>query len=61
MKIYLFLLLSISSFRSQKVSGNEAGDAEETGDHSHTKDMRGDQTQDVAFEVIQSGLNLPWQ
>ena len=24
MKIYLFLLLSISSFRSQKVSGNEA-------------------------------------
>ena len=23
MKIYLFLLLSISSFRSQKVSGNE--------------------------------------
>jgi len=38
-----------------------AGDAEETGDHSDTKDMRGDQTQDVAFEVIQSGLNLPWQ
>jgi hypothetical protein len=38
-----------------------AGDAEETGDRSHTKDMRGDQTQDVAFEVIQSGLSLPWQ
>ena len=26
MKIYLFLLLSISSFRNQKVSGNEAKD-----------------------------------
>jgi hypothetical protein len=25
MKIYLFLLLSISSFRNQKVSGNETG------------------------------------
>jgi len=40
---------------------DRAGDAEKTGDHSHTKNMRSDQTQDVAFEVIQSGLNLHWQ
>jgi hypothetical protein len=38
-----------------------AGDAKETGDHSHTQDMRSDQTQDVAFEVRQSGLDLHWQ
>jgi hypothetical protein len=38
-----------------------AGDAEETGDHHHTEDMRSDQTQHVGFEVIQSGLNLYWQ
>jgi hypothetical protein len=37
------------------------GDAEKTGDHRHAEDMRSDQTQDVAFEVIQSGLNLSWQ
>ena len=37
------------------------GEAEKTGDHSHTKDMRSDQSQDVNFEVIQSGLNLHWQ
>ena len=37
------------------------GDAEKTGDQSHAKDMRSDQSQDVAFEVIQSGLNLYWQ
>jgi hypothetical protein len=37
------------------------GEAEKTGDHSHTKDMRSDQSQDVNFEVIQSGLNLYWQ
>jgi len=38
-----------------------AGDTKETGDYHHTEDMRSDQTQDVAFEVIQSGLNLQWQ
>ena len=37
------------------------GEAEKTGDQSHAKDMRSDQSQDVAFEVIQSGLNLSWQ
>jgi hypothetical protein len=37
------------------------GDAEKTRDHHHTKDMRSDQTQEVAFEAIQSGLNLHWQ
>jgi hypothetical protein len=37
------------------------GDAEETGDHHHTEDLRSDQTQYVAFEVIQAGLNLHWQ
>jgi hypothetical protein len=34
------------------------GEAEKTGDQSHTKDMRSDRSQDVTFEVIQSGLNL---
>jgi hypothetical protein len=38
-----------------------AGDAEETGDHHHTEDMRSDQTQYTIFEVIQLGLNLHWQ
>jgi hypothetical protein len=28
------------------------GDAEETGDHHHAKDMRSDQSQDVAFNAI---------
>jgi len=37
------------------------GEAEKTGDQSHTQDMRSDQSQDVNFEVIQSGLNLYWQ
>jgi hypothetical protein len=37
------------------------GEAEKTGDHSHAKDLRSDQSQDVAFEVRQSGLNLYWQ
>jgi hypothetical protein len=30
------------------------GEAEKTGDQSHTKDMRSDQRQDVNLEVIQS-------
>jgi hypothetical protein len=37
------------------------GEAEKTGDQSHTQDMRSDQSQEVTFEVIQSGLNLSWQ
>src|SRR5712691_9046248 len=35
MKIYRFLLLSISSFRSQKVSGNEFSDPKSRGFHLH--------------------------
>src|SRR4029453_11741411 len=34
------------------------GDAEEPGDHDHTEDMRRDQSQYAAFEVVQLGLNL---
>ena len=37
------------------------GDAEELGDHYYTEDMRSDQSQYAAFEVIQLGLNLSWQ
>ena len=37
------------------------GEAQKPGDQSHTIDMRSDQSQDVNFEVIQSGLNLYWQ
>jgi hypothetical protein len=34
------------------------GDAEEPGDHDHTEDLRRDQSQYAAFEVVQLGLNL---
>jgi hypothetical protein len=37
------------------------GDAEEPGDHGHTEDLRRDQSQYAAFEVVQLGLNLDWQ
>jgi hypothetical protein len=37
------------------------GDAEEPGDHGHTEDLRSDQSQYTAFEVVQLGLNLYWQ
>ena len=37
------------------------GDAEEPGDHDHTEDLRSDQSQYAAFEVVQLGLNLYWQ
>ena len=34
------------------------GDAEEPGDHDHTEDLRRDQSQYAAFEVVQLGLSL---
>src|SRR5215475_11057390 len=37
------------------------GDAEEPGDHDHTEDLRRDQSQYAAFEVVQLGLSLYWQ
>ena len=37
------------------------GEAEKTGDHRPTQDRRSDQSQEVTFEVIQSGLHLSWQ
>jgi hypothetical protein len=37
------------------------GDVEEPGDHDHTEDLRSDQRQYAAFEVVQLGLNLDWQ
>jgi hypothetical protein len=35
-----------------------SGDAEEPGDHDHTEDLRRDQSQYAAFEVVQLGLSL---
>jgi hypothetical protein len=37
------------------------GDVEEPGDQDHTEDLRSDQRQYAAFEVVQLGLNLDWQ